>query len=120
MDDVARDPRLEEPDAPATPAADRTATHQLDAPRGAVPPFLVLGAWAFVRAAGGVLLLFIIASLIALLLNPFVSLLRRLRLPRGIAVMVVFLSLIVIVGGTIALLANPIANQVSAIQSDVP
>jgi predicted PurR-regulated permease PerM len=133
MDDVARDPRLEEPDAPETPTEELTAPPQPDAPSAAVPPvvvprwiqlvalpLLVLGAWAFVRAAGAVLLLFIVASLIALLLNPFVTLLRRVRLPRGVAVLVVFLSLIVIVGGTIALLANPIANQVSAIQGDVP
>ena len=35
------------------------------------------------RAAGPVLLLFIVAGLIALLLNPFVTLLRRARFPRG-------------------------------------
>src|SRR4051794_28134777 len=47
-----------------------------------VLPLALLGAWAVARAAGPVLLLFIIASLIALLLNPFVELLRRGRVPR--------------------------------------
>ena len=36
------------------------------------------------RAAGAVVLLFIIASLVVLLLNPFVTLLRRLRIPAWI------------------------------------
>jgi predicted PurR-regulated permease PerM len=83
-------------------------------------PLLVLGAWALARAAGPVLLLFIVASLVALLLNPFVTLLRRARFPRGLAVLAVFLSLIVVVGGAIALLANPIADQISALQRNVP
>src|SRR5215210_9532557 len=42
-----------------------------------VLPLALLGAWAVARAAGPVLLLFIVAALIALLLNPFVSVLRR-------------------------------------------
>src|SRR4051794_35474508 len=83
-------------------------------------PLAVLGAWALARAAGGVLLLFIVAALIALLLNPFVTLLRKARFPRGVAVLTVFLCLIVVVGGVIALLANPIADQVSSIQRNVP
>src|SRR4051794_9586859 len=58
-------------------------------------PLIILGAWALARAAGGVLLLFVVASLIALLLNPFVGLLRRLGLPRGVSVAIVFLLLIV-------------------------
>src|SRR3954453_20145438 len=47
-------------------------------------PLAILGAVALMRAAGPVLLVFIVAGLIALLLNPFVSLLRRLGFPRGL------------------------------------
>src|SRR3954452_6250355 len=83
-------------------------------------PLGVLGLWQILKAAGGVLLLFIIAALIALLLNPFVTLLRRARFPRGLAVLTVFLVLIAVVGGIVALLANPIADQVSALQRNVP
>src|SRR3954471_20278253 len=83
-------------------------------------PLAVLGAWALARAAGGVLLLFIVAGLIALLLNPFVTVLRRLGLPRGVSVLIVFLCLIVVLGGVVALLVNPIADQVSSIQHHVP
>ncbi len=83
-------------------------------------PLFVLGAWATARAAGHVLLLFIVATLIALLLNPAVTLLRRARFPRGIAVLVVYLLLIVVLTGAVALLINPIGDQVSAIQRNVP
>lgn len=83
-------------------------------------PLLVLGAWATARAAGPVLLLFIVATLIALLLNPAVTVLRRARFPRGIAVLVVYLTLIVVLTGAVALLADPIGDQVSAIQRNVP
>src|SRR4051794_41812165 len=46
-------------------------------------PLAILGAVAIMRAAGPVLLLFIVAGLIALLLNPSVALLRRVGVPRG-------------------------------------
>lgn len=83
-------------------------------------PLAVLAAWTLVRAAGPVILLFTVAGLIALLLNPFVGLLRRARLPRGLAVLVVMLLLVCAVTGLGLLLANPISDQVSAFQRSVP
>ena len=83
-------------------------------------PLGVLGLWQVMQAAGRVLLLFIIAALIALLLNPFVTLLRRVGFPRGIAVLTVFLGLISLLVGLGVLLADPIADQVSALQRNVP
>jgi putative heme transporter len=85
-----------------------------------VLPLALLGAWALARAAGPVLLLFIISGLIALLLNPFVTLLRRARFPRGAAVATVFLLLLLAVAGAGLLLSDPIANQVSAFRDEVP
>ena len=85
-----------------------------------VLPLALLGAWALARAAGPVLLLFIVAGLIALLLNPFVTLLRRARFPRGAAVATVYLALLLAVAGVGVLLANPVANQVSAFRDEVP
>jgi predicted PurR-regulated permease PerM len=67
-----------------------------------------------------VVLLFTIAALIALLLNPFVALLRRTRLPRGLAVGVVLLTLVFAVGTLAVLVADPVANQVTAFSQDVP
>src|SRR3712207_6195120 len=83
-------------------------------------PLAVLGAFAIVRAAGPVVLLFTIAALIALLLNPFVTILRRARFPRGVAVLTVMLSVLLVVVGIGFLLANPISDQVSAFQRNVP
>jgi predicted PurR-regulated permease PerM len=83
-------------------------------------PLAILGAWALVRASGSVALIFIIAGLIALLLNPFVAMLRRARFPRGLAVLTVYVGLLVCMGGIGVLLANPVADQVSAFQDNVP
>jgi len=83
-------------------------------------PLAVLGVVVLLRASGPILLLFIVAGLIALLLNPFVTLLRRARFPRGPAVLVVMLCVILLVVGLGFLLSNPVADQVSAFQRNVP
>ena len=54
----------------------------------------IAGAYLFLHAAGHILLLFIIAGLIALLLNPFVALVQKLRIPRGAAVGIVMVSVL--------------------------
>jgi putative heme transporter len=83
-------------------------------------PLAVLGLWAVLRAAGPVILLFIIGALVALLLNPFVMVLRRARVPRGIAVLIVMLCVVCAVTGLGVLLANPVADQVTAFRDNVP
>lgn len=83
-------------------------------------PLAIVGSYMVLDAAGPVLLLFVIGALIALLLNPFVTLLRRARVPRGLAVLVVMLALVSAVTGAGLLLANPISDQVSSFQSNVP
>ena len=67
------------------------------------------------------LLLFVIAGLIALLLNPFVTLLRRGRFPRGAAVgHRLPRARAASLAGLGILLADPIANQVSSFRDNVP
>jgi predicted PurR-regulated permease PerM len=83
-------------------------------------PLAIVGVVAVLRSAGPIVLLFIVAGLIALLLNPFVTLLRRARFPRGPAVFVVMLCVILLVVGIGFLLSNPVADQVSAFQRNVP
>jgi len=83
-------------------------------------PLALLGIVALLRSAGLIVLLFVVAGLIALLLNPFVTVLRRRRLPRGLAVLIVFLGLITVLTGVGILISDPIADQVSSIQRDVP
>jgi predicted PurR-regulated permease PerM len=83
-------------------------------------PLAIVGGWMVIHAAGRVVLVFMIAGLVALLLNPLVSILRRARMPRGIAVLIVMLGVVCTVVGIGFLLANPIADQVARFQHSVP
>src|SRR5688572_26700862 len=85
----------ERDDAPPSPVAPVVVPRWIQL---VVLPLAILGAWALLRAAGPVTLLFVVAALIALLLNPFVAFLRRRSVPRGLAVLVVFLALVLSVG----------------------
>jgi putative heme transporter len=67
-----------------------------------------------------VLLLFLIAGVIALILNPLVKLLERRRLPHGAAVFAVYIGLLAALVGVGAVLANPVSRQVQSFQQDVP
>jgi predicted PurR-regulated permease PerM len=83
-------------------------------------PLAVLFIWAILRAAGPVLLLFIIGALVALLLNPFVMVLRRAGVPRGIAVLLVMLAVVSVLVTIGIALSNPISDQVSTFRDNVP
>jgi predicted PurR-regulated permease PerM len=83
-------------------------------------PLAVVGLWVVLEAAGRVVLLFIIGALVALLLNPLVTVLRRRGVPRRIAVLIVMLGLVCAVAGVGVLLSNPVADQVSAFRNNVP
>ena len=85
-----------------------------------VLPILILGLWALARAAGVVLLVFVVAAVIALILNPLVSFVQRGRLPRGLAVAAVYVALFALLGFVGYVLSGPIADQARAFQSDVP
>jgi predicted PurR-regulated permease PerM len=101
-----------------------TATDRVLVPRWVqlvLLPLAVLGVWAILRAAGAVVLLFTVGGLFALLLNPFVTMLRRrAHLPRGLAVLVVMLCVVLAITGLGLLLANPVADQVGAFRDNVP
>src|SRR4051812_39581942 len=83
-------------------------------------PLGIVGAYLLLKAAGSVLLLFIIAGLIALVLNPLVALLVRLRIPRGASVAIVMIALVAFVTGVGFIVAAPIADQATSFQKDVP
>jgi predicted PurR-regulated permease PerM len=85
-----------------------------------VLPLALLGLWALARAAGKVLLIFIVAAVIALILNPIVAFLQRRRLPRGLAVLAVYLAFFLTLTGIGILLANPISNQVKTFTHNLP
>ena len=112
----------------------RILSPMVSTPRPPVPPVVVprwvqlvmlpigiLALFALARAAGTVLLIFVVAAVLALILNPMVAWLqRRLRFPRGIAVFSVYIGLLTAFAGGGFLLANPIADQAEKFGRDVP
>ncbi len=108
--------------------AEEEAAPALEPPRVVVPrwvqlvllPLALLAVWALAKAAGKVLVIFIVAGLIALILNPAVALLHRTRLPRGLAVLAVYLAFFLTLTGIGFLLANPISNQVRTFSDNLP
>jgi predicted PurR-regulated permease PerM len=83
-------------------------------------PLAVLAFYALAKASGPVLLIFIVAGVIALILNPLVSVLRRWRVPRPLAVASVYLGFVLALVLAGFVLANPIAHQAERFQHDVP
>ena len=80
----------------------------------------LLAIWVAARAARSVVEIIIVASFIALLLNPFVSFLVRRGIPRGLAILLTYLSLLLVLAGIGVALSQPISNQVDAFQRNVP
>lgn len=85
-----------------------------------VLPLAVLGLWELARATGTVLLILLGASTIALILNPIVKLLARGGLPRGLAILLIYLAGFAFVGGVGVLLSDPVSTQISRLERDVP
>ena len=82
-------------------------------------PIALLGLWALARAAGSVVLIFIVASMIALILNPLVRLLAR-SMPRGLAILAVYLGGLLVVAVIGYLLASPVSSQVTNFRHNLP
>jgi predicted PurR-regulated permease PerM len=130
-----------EPDPEAVqaggPTAEESAEHEpapADAPAAlrTVPPVVVprwiqlvllplalLGLWALARAAGSVLLILIVAAVVALILAPTVRLLER-GIPRGLAILLVYLGGFAVLGGIGVLLASPVTTQITRLQHNLP
>jgi len=83
-------------------------------------PLALIALWALARAAGKVLVIFMVAAIIALILNPAVALLQRSRLPRGLAVLAVYIAFFLTLAGIGFLLANPIFHQVQSFTHNLP
>jgi predicted PurR-regulated permease PerM len=83
------------------------AAHKIQVPRWMQLvglPLVLLFLWTLASTVAHVVFLFIVAALIALLLDPLVRALGRMRIPRGFSVAVVFLSFAtVLVVGVIAI-----------------
>jgi predicted PurR-regulated permease PerM len=74
-------------------------------------PILLLLIWTVAGAVRHVLFLFLVAMLIALLLNPLVRWLGRARIPRGAAVGLVYLAFAAVVAVAILALATVVVQQ---------
>lgn len=83
-------------------------------------PIALLALWVVAKAAGKVLMMFIVAAIIALILNPLVALLERAGVRRGLSVLAVYLGFFIVVAGTGYLLAHPIASQAQKFGRDLP
>jgi predicted PurR-regulated permease PerM len=123
----AAPPTAEEKDVSAEPD-DRPRSAHDEPPRAVVPrwvqlavlPIALLAVWGLLSLAGSVLLIFIVAALIALILNPAVAFLQRRRLPRGLAVLAVYLGFFIVIGGIGFGVANPISSQVQKFANNLP
>jgi predicted PurR-regulated permease PerM len=84
----------------------------------ALPTILFFG-WIFAGAVKHALFVFLISGIIAMLLNPLVSTLTSLRLPRGLAVLLVYLSLLTAIVGAVGLAGVAAVNQVVSASNTV-
>jgi predicted PurR-regulated permease PerM len=74
-------------------------------------PLLLLLIWTVAGAVRHAIFLFLVAGLIALLLNPLVRALRRLRIPRGIGVAIVYLAFAAIIGAVAVGIGTVVVDQ---------
>ncbi len=76
--------------------------------------------WILGQTIGPVLLVFTVSTIVALLLNPVVRLLRRLHIPRGLAVLTVFVGFVATIALAVFLVISPVRTQIEEIQANLP
>jgi predicted PurR-regulated permease PerM len=76
----------------------------------ALPLALVL-AWIVATKAAHVVFVFVVAALLALLLDPLVGTFQRVRIPRGLSVAIVYLSFAAALVVTVGALASVVVGQ---------
>jgi len=111
---AAEQPPQELPPAPPAP---------LVVPRGVQLVLLLvalLGLWVAARAAKHVVEIIVVASFLALVLNPFVEFLGRRGIRRSLAIPMAYLSLLLVVAGIGVALSQPISNQIDSFQHNFP
>jgi predicted PurR-regulated permease PerM len=77
-------------------------------------PLLLIGAWQLISAVSHAVFIFVVAALIAILLNPIVRAFSSMRLPRGLAVFVVYALFATAFVGIGVLAGTVVADQVRA------
>ncbi len=82
-------------------------------------PLAIIGAWQLVSAVDHAVFVFIVAALIAILLNPIVRAFCSLRIPRPVAVFLVYGLFAVALSGLAVVAATVLTDQVRASASVV-
>ena len=81
---------------------------------------LVLALLFVLTQVAGLVLLFLIAVVIAEGIRPLVHRVQELRLPRGAAIAVVFLALLAVLAGIVALLVQPVVSEAGSLATHFP
>ncbi|MGZ4430360.1 MAG: AI-2E family transporter [Gaiellales bacterium] len=82
-------------------------------------PLILVGAWQLVSAVSHAVFVFVVAGLIAILLNPIVRAFCSLRIPRPLAVALVYICFAIAFGGLSALAGTVVADQVRSVSATV-
>ncbi|MFD0900927.1 AI-2E family transporter [Actinomadura sediminis] len=83
----------------------------------------VITAWLLVQAATSArstIVMIVVALFLAIGLNPAVERLRRIGLPRGLAVGAVFFGVLLFFAGFVASLVQPVTEQVNELRESIP
>jgi predicted PurR-regulated permease PerM len=124
-------PPDDDPDGAPTPGTDETRPELTGLAPTVAPvvvprwiqivllPVALLALWALARAAGSVLLILVVASMVALILAPPVRLLQH-ALPRGLAILLVYVACFAAIAGIGVVLVSPVATQISRLQRNTP
>ena len=82
-------------------------------------PLLVLGAWRVFEVVNHAVFIFVVAALIAILLNPIVRAFSALHIPRPLAVFLVYLCAAASIGGLTVIAGTVVAREVSSVSTRV-
>lgn len=82
-------------------------------------PLLVLGAWRVFEVVNHAVFIFVVAALIAILLNPIVRAFCALHIPRPLAVFLVYLCAAATIGGITVIVGTVVAREVTSVSTTV-
>jgi predicted PurR-regulated permease PerM len=86
----------------------------------AVLPALLIIGWFALGAIGQVIFIFLVAALVALVLNPLVRGLEQVHVPRFLGVFVVYLAFVAVVVTVAALVWPPVVHQIRSLATALP
>jgi predicted PurR-regulated permease PerM len=86
----------------------------------ALLPALAIIVWFAVGALEQVLFIFLVAAFIAMVLNPLVHLLERVRVPRFLGVLLVYVVFVAVLVAIVLLVWPPFVEQMNALVNAIP